>query len=77
MPLMFTSNALFPSEAMPSWLAAIARVNPVTYAGGPIRELVLHGWNWSKILPGFAVIVGLAILLMLISQMIFQRATTD
>jgi len=77
MPLMFASNALFPSEAMPSWLAAIARVNPVTYAVGPIRELVLHGWNWSKILPGFAVIVGLAVLLMLISQMIFQRATTD
>jgi len=77
MPLMFASNALFPSEAMPSWLAAIARVNPVTYAVGPIRELVLHGWNWSKILPGFAVIVGFAILLMLISQMIFQRATTD
>ena len=43
MPLMFTSNALFPSEAMPIWLAAIARVNPVTYAVGPIRELVLHG----------------------------------
>ena len=77
MPLMFTSNALFPSEAMPSWLTAIARVNPVTYTVGPIRDLVLHGWNWSKILPGFAVIVGLAILVMLISQMIFQRATTD
>ena len=44
---------------------------------GPIRELVIHGWDCSKILPGFAVIVGLTILLMLISQMIFQRATTD
>jgi len=77
MPLMFTSNALFPREAMPNWLAAIARINPVTYAVGPIRELVLHGWDWSKILPGFAVIVGLAILFMLISQMIFQQATTD
>ncbi len=77
MPLMFTSNALFPRAAMPNWLAAIARVNPVTYAVGPIRELVLHGWDWSKILPGFAVIVGLAIVLMLVSQVIFQRATTD
>ena len=63
--------------AMPNWLAAIAGINPVTYAVGPIRELVLYGWDWSKILPGLAVIVGLAILFMLISQMIFQQATTD
>lgn len=77
MPLMFTSTALFPREAMPGWLATIAKINPITYAVGPIRELTLHGWEWGKILPGFAVVVGLAFVFLFISQTIFQRATTD
>ena len=32
MPLMFTSNAMFPVEAMPAWLQSIARWNPLSYA---------------------------------------------
>jgi ABC-2 type transport system permease protein len=77
MPLMFTSNAMFPTTVMPSWLATIAKINPVTYAVGPIRELVLHGWVWEKILPGAGVILGLLLAFMLVSQIIFQRATSE
>lgn len=43
MPLMFTSNALFPREAMPAWLATLAQVNPVTPAVNPIRQVLLLG----------------------------------
>jgi ABC-2 type transport system permease protein len=77
LPLMFTSTALFPLEMMPEWLAAIARINPVTYAVGPIRELSIHGWNWGNILPGLGIILGLALLFMLLSQAIFRRATVE
>ncbi|MCR4403694.1 MAG: ABC transporter permease [Candidatus Acetothermia bacterium] len=77
LPLMFTSNALFPLAAMPPWLAAIAKVNPVSYAVGPIRALTLTGWNWEVILPGLGVILGLALLALLVAQYIFQRATTE
>lgn len=77
LPLIFTSNALFPTEVMPVWLAAVAKINPVTYAVGPIRELAIHGWNWGKILPGLGIILGLALLFLLLSQAIFQRATTE
>jgi ABC-2 type transport system permease protein len=77
MPLMFTSNSMFPTTVMPSWLATIAKINPVTYAVGPIRELVLHGWVWEKILPGAGVILGLLLAFMLVSQIIFQRATSE
>jgi len=77
LPLMFTSNALFPLEMMPKWLAAIARINPVTYAVGPIRELSIHGWNWGNILPGLGITFGLALFFMLLSQTIFQRATVE
>lgn len=37
LPLMFTSSAIFPVEQMPSWLQAIAKVNPVTYASDLVR----------------------------------------
>lgn len=77
LPLLFASNALFPIAVMPGWLAVIARLNPVTYAVEPIRELVIHGWNWGRILPGLLIIIVLALLFMLLSQAIFQRATTE
>ncbi len=77
LPLMFTSNALFPTSVMPGWLATIARINPVTYAVGPIRELTISGWHWDKILPGTLIILGLVVVFMLASQVVFQRATTE
>jgi len=77
LPLMFASNALFPIEVMPAWLAGVARVNPVTYAVIPMRELTIHGWTWGSILPGLGVILGLALLAMLIARYIFQHATTE
>ncbi|HAF70433.1 MAG: ABC-2 type transporter [Acetothermia bacterium 64_32] len=77
MPLMFASNALFPREAMPGWLSAIARVNPVTHAVAPIRELTLHGWDWGAMYTGIAVIVGLALAMGLLAQWMFRRATVE
>jgi ABC-2 type transport system permease protein len=77
MPLMFTSNALFPKEAMPGWLYALAKVNPVTYAVAPIRELTLHGWNWNAMYQGIAVVVGLALLMGGIALTMFRRATAE
>jgi ABC-2 type transport system permease protein len=41
LPLSFTSNALFPIKYMPSWLQAVAEVNPLTYATDISRQLLL------------------------------------
>lgn len=62
MPLMFTSNAMFPTKAMPSWLQAIANVNPLSYAVGPMRTVVTRGWIWREIWPGVLVLVVIAAL---------------
>ena len=77
MPLMFTSNALFPKEAMPSWLAAVAQINPVTHAVSPIRAVLLFGWNWSSIWVSLVVIGGLAVLMMIVAGQSFLRATVE
>ncbi len=40
MPLFMLSPALFPLELMPDWLAAAARLNPVTYTVLLVREMM-------------------------------------
>ncbi|MFI0976107.1 ATP-binding cassette domain-containing protein [Streptomyces sp. NPDC021093] len=44
-PLLFASNAFVELDAMPQWLAAVARLNPLTYAIEVVRGLVLNGWR--------------------------------
>ena len=43
MPLFFASNAIYPIAIMPSWLSAVARVNPLTYLVDALRALLLVG----------------------------------
>ncbi len=42
-PLMFLSGVFFPVNNVPVWLAAIAKINPVTYGVDAIRQVVLAG----------------------------------
>lgn len=74
MPMMFTSNAMFPIQTMPGWLAAIARYNPVSHAVKPIRLLVTTGWDWAGIGSGLAVVVGIAAVAVTVSILQFQRS---
>jgi ABC-2 type transport system permease protein len=41
MPLMFSSNALYPTGSFPQWLQAISSVNPLTYLVNGIRYFAL------------------------------------
>jgi ABC-2 type transport system permease protein len=40
MPMFFISGALFPLAALPAWLAALNKIDPLTYAVDPMRRLV-------------------------------------
>jgi ABC-2 type transport system permease protein len=40
MPLFFISGALFPVAGLPTWLAILNRLDPITYAVDPIRRAV-------------------------------------
>lgn len=44
LPLVFMSNAFVPIDAMPPWMAAVARGNPLSYAVQAVRTLILDGW---------------------------------
>ena len=40
LPIMFTSNVLYPTKIMPFWLQPIALINPITYSTSIIRYLL-------------------------------------
>jgi ABC-2 type transport system permease protein len=39
-PMMFLSGAMFPLSGLPTWLAVLTNVNPLTYAVEPMRHVV-------------------------------------
>jgi ABC-2 type transport system permease protein len=39
-PMLFLSGALFPLSSLPGWLTVLTRLNPLTYAVAPLREVV-------------------------------------
>lgn len=58
LPLLFMSSALVPLEQMPSWLAAVAGVNPLTHAITIMRKAILIGIDFASSATPF-VILGL------------------
>jgi ABC-2 type transport system permease protein len=47
MPMFFISGALFPAAGLPRWLEILNRIDPLTYAVGPMRSLVFSHLSMS------------------------------
>jgi ABC-2 type transport system permease protein len=71
MPLFFTSSALMPYSVMPGWLAAIAHVNPLSFAIDAVRDIGAGG------LPVFPIcLLGIAGAIVLgCSITVFRKVT--
>jgi len=55
LPLMFASNAFFPTSVMPSWLQTVAQFNPMTYTTDAIRQLLIYNTiDFTKVAMDFA-----------------------
>jgi ABC-2 type transport system permease protein len=54
LPLIFMSNALFPSTSFPAWLKAISDVNPISKTNEAARLLIINGNLSSGQLSTFA-----------------------
>jgi ABC-2 type transport system permease protein len=55
-PLMFTSTALVPAAFLPSWMQVVSGFNPISYATNAVGALMMTGFEWSTILPAYAII---------------------
>ena len=73
LPLMFTSNALFPVSMMPDWLQPIANVNPITYTTDAVRQLLLYETNFSQLMLDFAYTAVFTIVIASISIILAWR----
>jgi len=66
LPLLFLSDALYPLDQVPDWLAIAATLNPLTHLIEAIRWLVVEqpsplGIDVNAIAVGLFVLVGLAL----------------
>jgi ABC-2 type transport system permease protein len=70
MPLFFASNAIYPISIMPSWLQAVARVNPLTYEVDALRSLMVIGGTpvYGIVVDLIALIASTALLVMIAAR---------
>jgi ABC-2 type transport system permease protein len=48
MPMFFLAGALYPVSGLPTWLGALNRIDPLTYAVDPMRRLVFGHLDVSE-----------------------------
>ncbi len=56
LPLMFASNAFFPTKFMPDWLQTVAKFNPMTYTTDAVRQLLIFSTDWGQVGIDFLVV---------------------
>ncbi|RLC34699.1 MAG: ABC transporter [Candidatus Nealsonbacteria bacterium] len=54
-PMFFLSGAFFPLTAVPTWMGAIAKINPLTYGVDAFRQIVLGNQVAQSVLEGLAI----------------------
>jgi ABC-2 type transport system permease protein len=73
LPLLFGSNALFPSSFMPSWLQAFVNINPISYGADMGRQLLLGATGMSSLTFDFTYLAGFALIFATISIILSWR----
>jgi ABC-2 type transport system permease protein len=92
-PTVFLSGAMYPVSGLPSWLGAVNRLNPLTYAVDPMRRLVFDRLDISEaarraLAPGVTwwgwpvptlieLVIVLALGLAMLAAAIFQFSRTE
>ena len=71
--LYFPSGAVYPTQSLPTWLRAVARVDPFMYAVHALRVLLLKGAAVTVILPDILFLSGFALLMFVGSVVLFRR----
>lgn len=62
MPFVFLTPIWIPLDGMTTWMATIARYNPVTYLLGALRSLVSVGWEWEVIAYSVVAVVAVGVI---------------
>ena len=71
--LFFPSGSIYPVEAFPVWLRAIARVDPFTYAVHGFKSLLLKEAGVSAIVPDMIYLSIFAVVTLALAVPLFKR----
>lgn len=66
-PLLFLTPNFVPRELLTDPMEVAATINPVTYLMEALRSLYLQDLAWAEIWPGFAVVLGAASVMLVLS----------
>jgi ABC-2 type transport system permease protein len=73
LPLMFASSAYFPITQMPSWLQAVANVNPISYTIDAVRRLMVFSDGFGPLPLDFAYVGIFAVIVTAICVVLSWR----
>jgi ABC-2 type transport system permease protein len=73
LPLLFGSNALFPTSLMPEWLQYFVKINPISYGTDVGRQLILGAGGMSNITFDFLFLAGFSALFSIIGIILSWR----
>jgi ABC-2 type transport system permease protein len=71
--LYFPSGAVYPVEALPSWLRVITYVDPFTYAVAGLRGLLLRGESLQAVFTDMACLAGFGVFMLAANTLLFKR----
>jgi ABC-2 type transport system permease protein len=71
--LFFPSGAIYPINAFPKWLQAIAWVDPFSYAVHGFKAILLKEAGMTALVPDLIYLYGFGIVLLLVAVPLFKR----
>ena len=71
-PLLFLTPNFVPRDLLTRPMEIAATLNPVTYVMEALRSLILEDLAWSAILPGFAVVIALGVVMIFLNVRVIR-----
>jgi ABC-2 type transport system permease protein len=71
--LYFPSGAVYPQQAFPGWMRAIAKVDPFTYAVHALKCLLLKNTGFDAIALDLFYLVAFSVIAMTAATLLFRR----
>ena len=71
-PLLFLTPNFVPRDLLTRPMEIAATLNPVTYVMEALRSLILEDLAWSAILPGFAVVIALGVVMIVLNVRVIR-----
>jgi ABC-2 type transport system permease protein len=72
-PLLFLTPNFVPRDLLTRPMEIAATLNPVTYVMEALRSLILEDLAWGTVLPGFAVVLALGVVMVALNVRVINR----